>query len=100
MPRRRRSRFASPAPRAGSPFLTGTPRSRARRPPRRHSGPGLGGIARIVAVLAFLGAIGAGILVWRSHEDAIAARREAASRFLGAWAQRDSAGMWKELTAD
>ena len=42
--------------------------------------------------------IGSGVYLWRSQVEAADARQEAAERFATAWAERDHAAMWRELT--
>ena len=86
---RRRSRYSSPGPRAGSVLLDSPARRRRRRPR----------IGRWLLVLAILAAIAGGVYAWRSQAEAGDARQEAAQRFAAAWARGDHAAMWRELTA-
>ena len=93
--RRPGSSYITPARRAGSPFLMGS------GPPmrRRRRGGTTGRRVLVVMVLvALAAAIVGGIVLWRSHEDARASRRDAAHRFLGAWAKGDEGAMWSALT--
>jgi peptidoglycan glycosyltransferase len=85
---RRRSRYATPARRAGSVLLDSPARRRRRRPR----------IGRWLVGLAILAVIGSGVYLWRSQVEAGDARREAAERFAAAWARGDRAAMWRELT--
>jgi peptidoglycan glycosyltransferase len=97
---RRRSPYASPAPRAGSVLLTAgsSSRRRRRRRPGRGGGFGPGRLLRALGVLAILAAIVGGALVWRSHAQADDARHDAAVRFATAWSRGDRAAMWRTLT--
>src|SRR5919198_5834876 len=99
---RGRSRYATPGPRAGSVLLdTGRGGARRRRRRRRGGygprGPGFGWrrLFRWLIGLAVLAAIGAGVYVWRTREDAIHARETAAERFVAAWARGDHKAMWR-----
>jgi len=100
---RRRSRSASPHPRAGS-VLQASSRSRPRPRPggrRRRSagGRGFGGVLRFLAVLVVLAAlVVAGVLLWRSLTGTDSGRRAAAQRYTTAWAAGDWAAMWQTLT--
>ena len=98
---RGRSRYATPGPRAGSVLLD-TGRRGARRRSRRRRGRGGGfgwdRLFRWLIVLAVLAAAGAGVWYWRSHENAIDARHDAAQRFVAAWQKGDRTAMWRELT--
>jgi penicillin-binding protein A len=98
---RGRSRYATPGPRAGSVLLDtgrGARRRRRRRRRGRGGGFGWGRLFRWLFVLALLAAIAGGIYVWRARENAIDARHDAAQGFAAAWAKRDSAAMWRQLT--
>src|SRR5689334_8980100 len=98
---RGRSRYATPGPRAGSVLLdTGRGTRRRRRRRRRGRGGGFGWdrLFRWLFALALLAAIAAAVYVWRTREDAVNARHDAAQRFAAAWSKRDSAAMWRELT--
>ena len=55
-------------------------------------------VGRWLAALAILAMIGSGVYLWRSQVEAADARQEAAERFATAWAERDPAAMWRELT--
>src|SRR5919108_719145 len=88
-PRARRSRYSAPGPRAGSVLLDTRARRRRRWRPRG---------VRLLFALLVLGAIGAGVYVWRSHVEPGEARREAAQRFVAAWTKRDRAAMWRALS--
>ena len=87
---RRRSRYATPGPRAGSVLLDSPARRRRRRRRPR--------IGRWLAALAILAAMAGGAYAWRTQVEAGDARHEAAERFAAAWARGDHAAMWRELT--
>ena len=70
-------------------MLLDSPARRRRRRPR---------VGRWLAALAILAMIGSGVYLWRSQVEAADARQEAAERFATAWAERDHAAMWRELT--
>jgi hypothetical protein len=78
----------------------GARRRRRRRRRGRGAGFGWGRLFRWLFVLAVLAAIAAGIYIWRAREDAINARHDAVQRFAAAWAKRDSAAMWRDLTPE
>jgi hypothetical protein len=90
---RRRTRYAGPARRAGSPFLTGG----FGPPVRRHRNRGRS-VLVVAVLLVLVAAVVGGVVLWRSHEDARGDRRAAAQRFATAWAKGDTAAMWKALT--
>ena len=98
---RRRSRYSTPGPRAGSVLLD-TGRGGARRRKRRRRGGGGVGWGRLAAwvivVLVLLGAVAGGVYLWRSHENAEDARRSAAEHFATAWQSGDHAAMWRALS--
>jgi penicillin-binding protein A len=98
---RRRSRYSTPGPRAGSVLLD-TGRSGARRRRRRRRGGGGIGWGRLagwlIVLLVLVGAIAGGVYLWRSHEDAVDARRSAAEHFAAAWQRGDHAAMWRDLS--
>jgi hypothetical protein len=77
---------------------------RGRRRRRRRRGGYRGGgfrwnrLFRWLMALVVLAAIGAGVYLWRTREDAIHARQTAAQRFVAAWARGDHKAMWQELT--
>jgi peptidoglycan glycosyltransferase len=79
---------------------TGRGARRRRRRRRRGRGGGFGWdrLFRWLFALALLAAVAAGVYLWRAREDAINARHDSAQRFAAAWAKRDSAAMWRELT--
>ena len=98
---RRRSRYSTPGPRAGSVLLDTGRRGARRRRRRRRGGGGVGWgrlAARLLVVLAVVGAAAGGVYLWRSHENAQDARRNAAERFAAAWQGRDPAAMWRALS--
>ena len=97
---RRRSRYSTPGPRAGSVLLdTGRGGARRRRRRRRGGGVGWGRIVGwLIVVLVLLGAVAGGVYLWRSHEDAAESRRKAAEQFAAAWQRGDHAAMWRELS--
>jgi penicillin-binding protein A len=98
---RRRSRYSTPGPRAGSVLLDTGRRGARRRRRRRRGGGGVGWgriAARLLVVLAVVGAAAGGVYLWRSHENAQEARRSAAERFAAAWEGRDPAAMWRTLS--
>jgi penicillin-binding protein A len=69
--------------------LLDSPARRRRRRPR---------IGRWLVGLGILAAIGGGVYLWRSWEEAGNARFEAAERFAEAWSRGDRAAMWRTLT--
>ena len=98
---RRRSRYSTPGPRAGSVLLDTGRRGARRRRRRRRGGGGVGWgrlVVRLLLVLLVLGAAAGGVYLWRSHENADDARRSAAERFAAAWERRDHAAMWRALS--
>ena len=98
---RRRSRYSTPGPRAGSVLLDTGRRGARRRRRRRRGGGGVGWgrlAGRLLVVLAVLGAAAGGVYLWRSHENAADARRTAAEHFAAAWQGRDPAAMWRALS--
>jgi penicillin-binding protein A len=96
---RRRSRYATPGPRAGSVLLDTAPARRRRR--HRHGGGGGFSWGRVLAwliVLAVLAAVAGGVYLWRSQQQAEDARHDAAERFAAAWERGDEAAMWRQLS--
>jgi hypothetical protein len=98
---RRRSRYSTPGPRAGSVLLDTGRRGAKRRRRRRRGGGGVGWgrlAARLIVLLALLGAAAGGVYLWRSHENATDARRSAVERFAAAWQRGEHAAMWRALS--
>jgi penicillin-binding protein A len=79
---------------------TGGARRRRRRRGRGRGGGGFGWdrLFRWLIVLAILAAVAGAAYLWRSHEQAIDARQEAAEKFAAAWEKGDRETMWRELT--
>jgi peptidoglycan glycosyltransferase len=98
---RRRSRYSTPGPRAGSVLLDTGRRGARRRRRRRRGGGGVGWgrlAAWLIVLTALLGAAAGGVYLWRSHENAVDARRSAAERFAAAWQRGEHAAMWRALS--
>ena len=51
-----------------------------------------------LVVLVVLGAVAGAVYLWRSHENAVDARRTAAERFATEWERGDHAAMWRALS--
>jgi len=95
---RRRSRYSSPTPRAGSVLLGGAPARRRGHGRRRGPGGWLRGLVGALLVIGIVGGVVFGVIWWRSRSSAQDDRQKAAQSYVAAWQRGDRAAMWQALT--